>query len=190
MTTHPLTPPTAGAPRRRAAAWLLCLAGTLAALPVTAQPAPPAAAMPAHAGPGMHHRGGAEQPGAPLLSPRLLEAIGASAEQKAQVRQLQDGAREDLRKLHDEQRTLQRQLADLLHAPKIDAAAAEALRQKQLAVHDAASKRQLQAMLDVGAVLTPEQRQKLAERRQRREQMMERHRRDGGERRPPEPPRG
>jgi protein CpxP len=44
-----------------------------------------------------------------------------------------------------------------------------------LAQHDAASKRMLQAMLDVSRVLTPEQRAKLAERMQQRREMMQRH---------------
>jgi Spy/CpxP family protein refolding chaperone len=66
----------------------------------------------------------------------------------------------------------------LLLAPQVDAAAAEALRQQLQARHDGASKRHLQAMLDAGAVLTPEQRQTLAARLNARREMMERHRRE------------
>ena len=66
----------------------------------------------------------------------------------------------------------------LMAAPQVDAAAAEALRQQLQARRDVASKRQLQAMLDVGAVLTPEQRQKLADRMKSRQDMMKRHHRE------------
>lgn len=156
-----------GARALRRVAVLLAAAGALAALPVQAQP------MHAHAGHGMHQGAGLHGPAG--LSGRMLDAVGASAEQKAQVRKILDGAREELRSQHQAQRALHQQMLALLAAPQVDAAAAEALRQKQLAGHDAASKRMLQAMLDAAAVLSPEQRQKLAEQLQQRRQRMERH---------------
>lgn len=113
-----------------------------------------------------------------MLDGRLLDAVGATADQKTQVHDLFKAARDDLRKLHDGQRDQQQQLMQLMTAPKIDAAAAEALRQKLQAGHDSASKRMLQASLDAAAVLTPEQRQKLAERMKVRRDMMERHQRE------------
>ena len=68
-------------------------------------------------------------------------------------------------------------------APTVDAAAAESLRQQMLAQHDQASKRMLQAMLDVSKVLTPEQRAKMAERaKQRQAVMQERMQREHGPR--------
>ena len=63
-------------------------------------------------------------------------------------------------------------------APNVDAAAAESLRQQMLQQHDQASRRMLQAMLDVSKVLTPEQRVKLGERmKQRADTMRERRQR-------------
>jgi Spy/CpxP family protein refolding chaperone len=56
-----------------------------------------------------------------------------------------------------------------------------------LARHDSASKRMTQLMLDVSRVLTPQQRQKLAERMAQRRDLMERHQR---ERRQLERPQG
>ena len=44
-----------------------------------------------------------------------------------------------------------------------------------MAQHDQASKRMLQAMLDISRVLTPEQRQQLAAKMKQRHEMMERH---------------
>jgi Spy/CpxP family protein refolding chaperone len=63
-------------------------------------------------------------------------------------------------------------------APTVDANAAEQLRQQMLAQHDQASKRMLQAMLDISRVLTPEQRQQLAQKMKQRHEMMERHMRE------------
>jgi Spy/CpxP family protein refolding chaperone len=55
----------------------------------------------------------------------------------------------------------------------VDAGAAEALRQQMLTQHDQASKRVLQAMLDVSKVLTPEQRAKIGERMKQRQTIMQ-----------------
>lgn len=122
-----------------------------------------------------------------MLHPRQLELVGATADQKAKIREIYKAAHADMAKQHEAQRDLHRQMARLMAAPTVDAAAAEALRQKISAGRDAASKRMLQAMLDAGGVLTPEQRQKMAEHMAKRREMMERHHR---ERRELDPPRG
>ncbi|MDH4393871.1 MAG: periplasmic heavy metal sensor [Aquabacterium sp.] len=120
------------------------------------------------------------------LPERLLDEVGATAEQKTKLREIYKAAADDLHAQHQFGRTLQAQMLALLAAPQVDAAAAEALRQQQLARHDTATKRTLQAMLDAQAVLTPEQRAKLAERVAARQKMLEqRH-----ERRAPEAPKG
>ena len=108
-----------------------------------------------------------------MLHERALDAVNATAEQRAQVRQIADAARADLRAQHDASRALHDQAAQLFTQPTVDARAAEALRQQMLAQHDQASKRMLQAMLDVSRVLTPEQRAKLAELRAQRRAMMQ-----------------
>lgn len=125
-----------------------------------------------------HHRMGPAMAGDPMLSGRLLDAVGASAEQKARVQEILKTAHDDMRKQHAGNRELRQQLLALVAAPQVDAAAAEGVRQKLQAHHDAASKRHLQAMLDAGAVLTPEQRQKVAERLKSRHDMIERHHRE------------
>lgn len=116
--------------------------------------------------------------GGPMVSDRMLDTVGASADQKARVRDIFKAAQDDLRKQRELGGDLHQQMMQLMTAPQVDAAAAEALRQKQLARHDVASKRLLQAMLDAQAVLTPEQRQKLGERLKSRQEMMDRHRRE------------
>ena len=125
-----------------------------------------------------HHRMGPGMAGDPMMSGRLLDAVGASAAQKAQVQEILKTAHDDMRQQHAGDRELRQQLLALVAAPQVDAAAAEGVRQKLQARHDAASKRRLQAMLDAGAVLTPEQRLKVAERLTSRHNMMERHHRE------------
>jgi Spy/CpxP family protein refolding chaperone len=95
---------------------------------------------------------------------RLLDDVKATDAQRTQIRTISDAARADLKKLHEEGRTLHEQSLAVLTQPNVDAAAAEALRQKMLAHHDVVSKRLLTAMLDTAKVLTPEQRAKVGER--------------------------
>ena len=116
---------------------------------------------------------------------RALADVGANDAQRAQVKQIMQAAMADLRQQHEATRALRQQSMQLFSQPTVDANAAEALRQQMLAQHDAASKRMLQAMLEMSRVLTPEQRARLAERMQQRREMMQRH---DSERRQPHAP--
>lgn len=107
---------------------------------------------------------------------RALDGVGASAEQKTQLRQIMDTARNDLKPVREAGRALHSQLMALLAQPTVDARAVESLRQQMQANHEQASKRMTQAMLDASRVLTPEQRKLLAERMEQRRGMMQRHR--------------
>jgi Spy/CpxP family protein refolding chaperone len=159
---------------------VLALAGATAdvaqAQPMGGMGGKDAAGMPHGSQRASHHPHGG--PGDRMMSERLLDAVGASDEQKTRVRDILKASRDEQRSQHEAGRALHQQMMQLLAAPQIDAAAAEALRQQQLARHDAASKRRLQAMLDVQAVLTPEQRVKLAAQMKTRQDMMERHQRE------------
>lgn len=175
------------------------------AAPVKAAPAPAGdeGACPWHGGehghggdrkggrPG-HDMKGESGMGLPFAGPafdRLLDEVNATEAQRKQIREITDKARGDLRALHEKARDQHQSAMALWSAPKIDPAAAEKQRQQMLAEHDQFSKRMLQAMLDVGQVLTPEQRAKAAAAiKQRHERMQERkdHRedaREGGEER-------
>ena len=156
---------------RSTAPWRLAAAALV--LAVAGGAAQMAQAMPG--GPGPH---GGPHGGGMMMHGRVLQSVGASSEQQARIHDIMKAAREDVRKLRDGAGDLRAQGAQLLAAPTIDARAAEALRQKRLALHDAVSKRTMQAMLDAAAVLTPEQRAKLAEQMGRRHELMERHRRE------------
>ena len=169
-----------------AATLLVALAGATASV-AQAQPMPGAGpgrgpgTMQAGMQAGLHggmHGGQMGRHGGPMVSDRLLDAVGATADQKTRVHDIFKAAQDDLRKQREAGGDLHQQMMQLMTAPQVDAAAAEALRQQQLARQDVASKRMLQAMLDARAVLTPEQRQKLAERMKSRHQMMDRHQRE------------
>ena len=182
----------------KSTAWQL-MAGTVALVlagAVSAQPAPAPGGpgvMKHGDGPGMHEggmrgQGGMHREGMGMMGglhggqgmrmERMLHAAGATPEQRAKVHQIMKAAREDMHKEMDAGRGMHQQMAQLMTAPKVDAAAVEALRQKMSAHHDAVSKRMTQAMLDAGAVLTPEQRERMAAAGKARKDMMERHRKE------------
>jgi len=188
-------------PRRQASIIQVGAAAVLAAIlcvgagQAHAQPAPQSGAQGAQQaamhrmGPGMGMGMGTGMPGM-AMPERMLDDVGASAEQKSKLRDIFQAAGNDLRAQHVSNRALHEKMLALMAAPQVDAAAAEALRQQQLVRHDAVSKRMLQAMLDAQAVLTPEQRAKLADRMATRQKTMERHRERHHERRTPEAPKG
>jgi Spy/CpxP family protein refolding chaperone len=125
---------------------------------------PLASAQTATAVPGMHthhhdHHG---------ISDQTLQAIGATADQRAKILAIQDQARADGQTQRQANRDVRRAMAQALAAPTVDPSAAEAARQKMLAQTDAASQRKLQARLMIAAVLTPEQRQQLLQIEQQR----------------------
>lgn len=145
-----------------------------------------------HHGPG---RGGPDAEGmmmfgdSPRQLDRMLDGLNASDAQRAQIRQIATAAAADLKGQRDAGRGLREKGMQLFAAPTVDAAAAESLRQQMSAQREQASKRMLQAMLDVANVLTPEQRAKIGERmKERRAVMNDRMQRMQNER-PPHGPR-
>lgn len=162
--------------------------GTLAAY---AQPGPMAGHGPMMAGSGpmaghgpmMGSHGGGMMMGGPGtmmrgMMYRLLDRVNATPEQRTQIQQIMTRLRSEMQAEHDAGRGQRDEAMALFAQPNIDAAAAEALRQKMQARHDAASKRMLQGMLEIAKVLTPEQRKQMAEFSRQRRDMMERHRRE------------
>jgi Spy/CpxP family protein refolding chaperone len=152
-------------------------------------------AQPAQGGPGTPGMGPMGQAGSmggghgPLAGRRidhLLDGLNATDAQRTQVKQIMAAAASDMKAQHEAGRALRERAAQIFAAPTIDAAAAEQVRQQMVQQHDQGSKRMLQAMLEAGKVLTPEQRAKLAERMKQRGDMMrdrmQRMEREGGPR--------
>jgi protein CpxP len=168
--------------------WLGMLVAALAAVGVSAwaqtPPPPPMAPPGAHGmehgmergnehamGPGMHGgmgHGGMMFGGSPehmgRMIDRMLDGLGTSDAQRAQIKQIATAAAADLKAQRQSGRALRERGMQIFAAPNVDAGAAEQLRQQMLAQHDQASKRVMQAMLDASRVLTPEQRAKLGQR--------------------------
>lgn len=188
--TMPVPSARPGLPMRLGAGSVLLVAAAVALMagPARAQPQPgmhgPQHAAMHRMAPGMHD-------GMPMMMHgRMLDAVGATADQKTRLRDIFKAAGDDTRADRENGRALRAQLMQLMAAPQVDAAAAEALRQKQLALQDAVSKRMLQAMLDAQAVLTPEQRAKLAERMGERHRTMHHQHMPRHEHRAPDAPKG
>jgi len=95
------------------------------------------------------------------LTDKTLQAIGATADQRAKILSIQSQVRADLQAQRQATGSARLEMAQALAAPTVDPSAAEAARQKLLAQMDAASQRMLQARLMIAAVLTPDQRQQL-----------------------------
>jgi periplasmic protein CpxP/Spy len=129
-------------------------------------------------GPGMHADDGPGigGPGGMMQGPeRMLDQVNATPEQRAQIKQIMQGAAADLKAQRESRVALRDQTMKLLAQPNVDAGAVEAVRQQMLAQHDLSSKRMMQAMVDASRVLTPEQRVKLADGMKQRRDMMQRH---------------
>ena len=122
---------------------------------------------------------------------RMLDGLKATPAQRDQIKQIAIAAATDLKVQRDAGRELREKGMQVFAAPSVDAGAAEALRQQMSAQHDQASKRMLQAILDVAQVLTPEQRATLGARMKERHAMMkDRMQRRQHERAHPHAPRG
>jgi len=99
---------------------------------------------------------------------RALDLIKATPQQRADIRRIAGAARDDLRAARRDGRPRSEALLAAWTADRVDALALEAERARIAARHDAAGKRMVQAMLDLGAVLQADQRRLLAEQWSRR----------------------
>jgi len=157
--------------RGKAILWASLLGGSALLTLVAARPITAAIQN----GAGFHHSWGGRW-GGHAMSPEaakehlqiaskwLLRDIDASPEQQDRVNAIVAGAVDDLFRLRERHQ----QNRDAFHrqfgGATVDRAALEEIRKSEMGVADEASKRLVQALADVSDVLTPEQRQALAER--------------------------
>ena len=153
------------------AASVLVVAAAASSLPAQAQEggggghmAPPPGGMMLFNGPPEHIA---------RLVDHMLDGLGATDAQRAQIKQIAQAAGVDLKAQRDAGRSLRDKGMQAFAAPTIDAAAAESVRQQIVAQQDQASKRVLAALLDIGKVLTPEQRARIGDRMKQRQAMMQ-----------------
>jgi Spy/CpxP family protein refolding chaperone len=158
--------------------WRLLALGVFAAAAASLTLPALAQGHPGHPGPGMGGPGGGMMifGGSPEHVARavdhLLDGLNATDAQRTQIKQIAGAAATDMKAQHEAGRGMHERGLQIFTAPVVDANAAESLRQQMSAQHDQASRRMLQAMLDVARVLTPEQRAKLGERMKERQAIM------------------
>ena len=149
---------------------MLMMAGVMNWVPAQAQEGGGGAHMAASQGGMMLFNGPPER--IARVVDHMLDGLNATDAQRAQVKQIAQAAAIDLKAQRDTGRSLRDKGLQAFAAPTIDAAAAESVRQQIVAQQDQASKRMLAAMLDIGKVLTPEQRARIGERMKQRQAMM------------------
>lgn len=93
---------------------------------------------------------------------QTLRRLDATPEQHARIQGIAERALADLYPLRERQREARVAALTLLSAERIDPAGAEQLRAQQIALHEQASKRIMQAVLEAAEALTPTQRDQLS----------------------------
>ena len=146
---------------------VLVVAAAAVAVSAEAQERPPG--MGGGGGHGMMFGGPPEHLGRRI--DHMLDGLNATDAQRAQIKQIAMAAATDLRAQREAGKGLRERGMQIFAAPNVDAGAAESVRAQMQAQHDQASRRTLQAMLDMSKVLTPEQRVKLGERLKQRSAM-------------------
>lgn len=158
--------------RHRGLLIALALSAGLPACAQTGGVAPGAAAPQAYAEQG---RGMSPETAAARRADWLLAGLNVGEAERGRIRQIVQAAAADLAGQRDARRQLHQQSMRLFAAPVVDAAAAEQLRQQMVATHDRVTRRRLQMLLDISAVLTPEQRAAVLQRMQQRGGHMKHH---------------
>lgn len=102
----------------------------------------------------------------------MLDGLNATDAQRTQIKQIATDAATDLQGQREAGKALRARSLQIFTAPNVDAVAAESVRAQMQAQHEQASRRTLQAMLDISRVLTPEQRAKIGERMAQRGALM------------------
>ncbi len=119
-----------------------------------------------HGGPGFWRGGTIDPAQAEARVDRMVRHfavdVGANADQQEKLSTIAKGLVKDMLPVREKMIAARKQARELLTAQTIDRAALEKLRADQIAAHDAASKRVVQALADAAEVLTPEQRTKLS----------------------------
>jgi len=92
---------------------------------------------------------------------QMLDAVGASEDQKTKIGAILHAGFEPMAKLHEDMGNTHKALHQILAAPTVDRAALEQLRAAEVARIDSASRAATGAMADAAEVLRPDQRAKL-----------------------------
>lgn len=122
-------------------------------------------AQPRHHGWGHHGAGTMDAESATewaqLMTRQALRRVDATPEQEARIQTIIGGALKELLPLREETRLARSEILQLIGASSIDRAAMERLRAGHVVAHEQASKRVMQAVLEIADTLKPEQREQL-----------------------------
>lgn len=99
---------------------------------------------------------------------KMAQKIGLTAAQQEQLKALNEKQRAAAKANREERKKLQAERSAAWTAPTLDAARLESLRQQEVKLFDAISRQRLEHQLAVAKILTPEQRQKMAQWRMKR----------------------
>jgi Spy/CpxP family protein refolding chaperone len=115
----------------------------------------------------MHHMMGAGGEGAMHAKAmehvsKMLDQVGASADQKTRIQAILRAGFAPMAGVHEEMRQTHASLHAIFSAPTIDRTALEQVRAGEIAKLDQASRTMTTALADAAEVLTPEQRVKLS----------------------------
>jgi Spy/CpxP family protein refolding chaperone len=142
-------------------------------------------------GPWGHGRFGRRGPGGPMGDLGLLRGLDLTEDQRAQVRQIMQGHRDEFRAVGERLQAAHRAQQDAVEATPFDENAVRARAADVAAIQADAVVLRAKVRSDVFAVLTPEQQAKAAELKAQRAQRMEQFRQQRQQRRQqraPQPP--
>jgi len=106
-------------------------------------------------------RGGMEGPSDPVVrlvtNPKMAEKIGLTQEQQDKIKEIGKETRKGMDELHKQLGATMKKQAELLKAEKVDEAAVMAEIDKAFDVRKEMAKRQTKRIIQIKAILTPEQ---------------------------------
>jgi len=112
-------------------------------------------------GGGWRHGGGGPGEFMQRRIQRMLDKVGATDAQKAQIKAIWDGVKPEMKALHEQKEQLRKQIAQTAAAPTIDTARIEQLRQQSVQLVDKTSVVLTRGLVGTAQVLTPDQRKQV-----------------------------
>jgi Spy/CpxP family protein refolding chaperone len=93
---------------------------------------------------------------------KILDKVGATDAQKAQIKTIWEGLRPQLKALHEQHEQIHTQMTQAMTAATIDTGAIEKLRQQSVQVIDKTSSTITKGFIETAQVLAPDQRKQAA----------------------------
>jgi protein CpxP len=93
---------------------------------------------------------------------KMLDKVGATDGQRAQIKAIWEGLRPQLKTIHEQHMQVRQQITQAITAATIDPSAVEKLRQQSVQLMDKGSSVLTQGFVETARVLTPDQRKQVA----------------------------